>query len=169
MLKHGDVSESTGLVFWSMNRGNERWLDPAKFLFFKNKSKISAKRSYRKNIEVNRKRMRDWHHENKEKKNSYFKKWYSSNSERIRNNKLIRTYGITSDKYNQMLESQFGCCAICGVKPQKNLCVDHCHTTGKVRSLLCVNCNTGIGQFMENPEILTKAAEYVKNHNRINQ
>jgi hypothetical protein len=63
--------------------------------------------------------------------------------------------------------AQKGCCAICGVHQNersdgKDLAVDHDHETGEVRGLLCTNCNTGIGQLQEDPEVLLKAIEYLK-------
>ena len=84
----------------------------------------------------------------------------------------MKTYGLSNDDYIAMFESQIGLCAICN-EPQQGitkdgetrfLCVDHCHATGKVRELLCVKCNTGIGQFKDNPEILKQAIKYLKKH-----
>lgn len=64
-------------------------------------------------------------------------------------------YGISLEEYDQMLSDQNGVCAIC-LLPEiikstqgrtKSLAVDHCHTTGKVRGLLCINCNTSLGHY----------------------
>lgn len=79
---------------------------------------------------------------------------------------LKKHYGISQEEYNEKLKEQNNGCAICG-KPQttKSLAVDHCHTSGKIRSLLCGPCNTGLGQFMDNPELLNKAADYLRKHN----
>ena len=76
-------------------------------------------------------------------------------------------YGITVDDRNDMYAEQDGECAICGthmtLEPHKNhsACVDHCHTTGDVHSLLCNRCNNGLGHFGENPVILAKAIQYL--------
>lgn len=80
-----------------------------------------------------------------------------------------RLYGITDVEYNARLESQKGVCAICGTDtPTENhdetrphLYVDHCHTSGAVRGLLCGNCNTGLGFFKDNPERLKAAIQYL--------
>lgn len=82
--------------------------------------------------------------------------------------KLRLRYGITVDDYNKMLISQNYRCAICGEKQlnNKKLAVDHCHKTGKVRGLLCRNCNIGIGMLNDNPESLLKAYKYIKHYGK---
>lgn len=61
--------------------------------------------------------------------------------------------------YREMLEQQAGCCAICGSPdPQA---IDHDHVTGDVRGILCTRCNTGLGKFMDDPELLRVAAQYL--------
>ena len=61
---------------------------------------------------------------------------------------------------------QGGGCAICGITvdpTHKQLSVDHCHNSGKVRGLLCTLCNTALGSFKDDPELLQKAINYVSN------
>lgn len=82
-----------------------------------------------------------------------------------KNQHLKRTYGITLDQYNQILIKQNGCCWICKRHESEltqRLHVDHCHKTGKVRSLLCFNCNQGLGNFKDSVGLLITAAEYLK-------
>lgn len=77
---------------------------------------------------------------------------------------LKKKFGMTLDDYHEMLESQGGC-AICGTKspkPQRYFDVDHDHITGDVRGLLCRQCNAGIGQLKDDPEILQKAINYLR-------
>jgi len=84
-------------------------------------------------------------------------------------NKLKSTYGLTLSQYETMLRAQNACCAICG-KPEvrvrmerrTSLNVDHDHTTGKVRALLCYNCNSGLGHFKDSPNLLWRAAAYLR-------
>lgn len=74
-------------------------------------------------------------------------------------------YGITKETRDAMTANQNFSCAICGKHQSeltKTLGVDHCHTSGQVRGMLCWNCNTGIGKFRDNPDLLIKAAEYLK-------
>jgi hypothetical protein len=79
-------------------------------------------------------------------------------------------FGITLEQYNRMYDVQKGCCKICG-KHQKELsralAVDHDHFTGKVRDLLCTNCNTALGKFEEDVGLLYNAIEYIDRHLRI--
>jgi hypothetical protein len=81
--------------------------------------------------------------------------------------KLRSVYGITEQEYLQLFEEQKGVCAICG-RPEKEsrfrLSVDHSHTTGKIRALLCNACNTGLGHFEENIEYLQRAIKYLQEH-----
>lgn len=71
---------------------------------------------------------------------------------------LQEAYGITPEDEKRLLESQGGLCPICGSPAQV---VDHCHTTGRVRGLLCQKCNRGLGHFIDNPVMLVRALEYL--------
>lgn len=72
----------------------------------------------------------------------------------------VKRYGITLDDYNDMFSGQSGKCAICGA--ESKLMIDHDHTTGEVRGLLCLRCNTGLGMFRDSPEFLSTAINYLK-------
>lgn len=82
---------------------------------------------------------------------------------------LTRSYNITLDDYWCMLRAQNHTCAICGGegfimnkdKHKLKLVVDHCHTTGKVRGLLCHNCNRALGLLKDDVVIMNKAVEYL--------
>ena len=88
-----------------------------------------------------------------------------------RSSKLKDKYGITLDDYDRMFAAQNGVCAVCN-KPESRtysgvpmrLCVDHNHTTGEVRDLLCTKCNFAIGLANEDPDILDKLSTYIKRH-----
>ena len=70
-------------------------------------------------------------------------------------------YGIGVEDYEEMYKNQKGKCAICKKKEKKNLDVDHCHATGKIRGLLCRNCNTALGKVYDDPKILAKMFMYL--------
>lgn len=78
---------------------------------------------------------------------------------------LKRNYNLTTERYNELFNSQGGCCAICGI-PQSELkrclCVDHDHKTGKIRGLLCNQCNHGLGNFNDDILLLNQAKIYLK-------
>lgn len=75
----------------------------------------------------------------------------------------LRTFGITEAEYDQMFKSQDGRCAICrtDTPSAKGWCIDHCHSTGVVRGILCSNCNTGLGHFRDSEPIMLAAIEYL--------
>lgn len=76
-------------------------------------------------------------------------------------------YGITMKWYDDAFKIQDGRCAICyGVSDNKKsaLCIDHCHTTNKVRGLLCNKCNLGLGHFKDNLDIMKSALLYLETY-----
>jgi hypothetical protein len=77
---------------------------------------------------------------------------------------LTRRYGITAAEADHLLKKQDGLCAICRAAPARH--VDHDHSTGAVRALLCFNCNGGLGQFKDDPGLLHLAAFYLEHHNQ---
>jgi len=89
------------------------------------------------------------------------KNWGSS-----RHYHLTRRYGISAEEADALLENQGNICAICQqpANPQlkKPWHIDHDHKTGKVRGILCHSCNTALGNFNDDPEILDRALDYVK-------
>jgi hypothetical protein len=78
---------------------------------------------------------------------------------------------MTNEDYYSLLAEQNGVCKICGsddplmkssFSGERRFSIDHCHTTGVVRGLLCANCNNGLGRFKDNPEWLRNAARYLE-------
>lgn len=81
--------------------------------------------------------------------------------------KLKYIYNMSLEDYDNLLIKQNNKCAICGtnnpgIKNIKNLFVDHCHSTTKVRGLLCNACNNGLGRFKDNIDFLNNAINYLK-------
>ena len=71
-----------------------------------------------------------------------------------------RRYGISQEVYEEMISAQGGRCLICRRKPDR-LCVDHDHTSGAVRGLLCQSCNGGMGMFDDDPARMMRAVRYL--------
>lgn len=84
---------------------------------------------------------------------------------RMREWNLRVRYGISTDAYDALLEQQGGRCAICELKSALPLRVDHCHSSGSVRALLCHHCNSAIGLFREDVSLVSRAAGYLSHHN----
>lgn len=111
---------------------------------------------------------KNWIENNQEKRKKYFNKWRAKQDpEYIREYKrakLLEKYGITPDEYKKLFKKQKGKCAICNKKPIKgrNLAIDHCHETGRIRGLLCFRCNFGLSYFSEDAEMLLRASKHIK-------
>ena len=75
----------------------------------------------------------------------------------------MRDLGITQEEYDDLLERQGGSCAICSTPPVEpaRLAIDHDHTTGEVRGLLCIPCNLAIGNLQDDPTLVLRAADYL--------
>ena len=104
----------------------------------------------------------------KEKLKKQCKDWYKKNKNKVRNNALLRNYGITLDNYNDMFMNQRGCCAICGkhqAESTLSLSVDHSHKSGEIRGLLCGKCNHALGNVNEDTDILLSMVDYLNGHN----
>lgn len=85
---------------------------------------------------------------------------------------LKYNYGLTFEQYQYMYKAQNGCCDICGraehLTVTGRLHIDHDHETGKVRGLLCMGCNTGIGHLKDDVEILKNAINYLERSKKSN-
>lgn len=90
--------------------------------------------------------------------------WYYNHQDWVRDRSLKKNYGISLEQFNSMFETQGKCCAICKRKELKgnNWAVDHDHITGRIRGILCNNCNTSIGLLEENRTAIIRMAEYLR-------
>ena len=73
----------------------------------------------------------------------------------------LRIYGITKEIFEELVHAQQSKCAICETVP-KILCIDHDHTTKRIRGLLCAPCNSAIGMLHDNPVLIQRAVAYVE-------
>lgn len=81
-----------------------------------------------------------------------------------RKNVLKCRYGLITEAYDEILKLQYGVCRICCKKNviKNRLIVDHNHKTGRLRGLLCVKCNSGLGMFCDSKELLSNAIWYLE-------
>jgi len=109
--------------------------------------------------------VRRWREANRLKINAQKREQYAANPrppEVARRDWLWHTYGITPETYEAMVARQKGRCALCRRRPIQRLCVDHSHDARKLRLLLCIRCNTGLGGFGDNPDLLRTGADYLE-------
>jgi hypothetical protein len=76
--------------------------------------------------------------------------------------RLARFYGISREQYEGLVAKQGGVCDICRKPPQEPLCVDHSHATGRVRGLLCRKCNTGLGSYDDDANLMAAGIAYLR-------
>lgn len=106
-------------------------------------------------------------------RNQKSKLWKEENQQRnyeiYKNYSLKERYGLDLSQYHVLLQGQNHKCKICGDYVEtysRSTHVDHDHKTGKVRGILCNNCNTGIGKFRDDTTILQKAIDYLNENNK---
>lgn len=96
----------------------------------------------------------EWQKNNRDKMSGYYRK-----------HDLKRHYGMTPEVYAALFDAQGGVCSICSKPPEddkkRRLVVDHSHTSGKVRGLLCICCNRSLQQIENDPDWGTKALNYL--------
>jgi hypothetical protein len=126
--------------------------------------KVRARKRQQEKPEVTREEHRRWRENNREQERATKKAWREANPvvrRRIIRRSMLRTkYGLEPEEWDAMLIAQSGRCDICN-EPMRNPQTDHCHNTGVVRGLLCINCNTGLGRFKDDPSLLRAALDYL--------
>jgi hypothetical protein len=108
-------------------------------------------------------RNKAYYRDNVDRKQFISARWRKNNPERakllVRRSMLHRKYGLDVEAYADLLKWSNGGCAICGFVGR--LHVDHCHSTGAIRGLLCIPCNTSLGGFRDSPQLLRIAIAYL--------
>jgi len=117
----------------------------------------------------------EWYVKNVEKTTKRSMQWAKDNPERIKEINRKHKFGISPEEYDLKSKKQKNRCAICGKKETHrdhrshkltSLSVDHDHKTGKIRDLLCRNCNRVLGLFSDNATLFKKVIQYLKKHNK---
>lgn len=140
--------------------------------FFKDKSRkdgyaLICKVCRLAHLKIKRETDAEFHKKCKERSAAYRKRFPEQTRNSIRNATLKLKYGITSLQYNEMFSAQGNCCKVCKRTESKGygtFHVDHCHTTGKIRGILCQPCNVTLGKMEESPEKLRALANYIETH-----
>lgn len=125
----------------------------------------SCQKAYRKTAHAKAKNA-EWRQRNRESINAGKRKYYHEKErDTIWERNIRNKFGITAEQYYEMYDQQNGVCATCH-RPhagyEKRLAVDHCHTTGKVRGLLCEACNRAIGMLGDNLDVVMRVHEYLR-------
>ena len=135
------------------------------------KIKIDNKKWRETNIDYTKAKAKTYYNQNKQMAIARANDWKNNNPERrkeiARNSHIKRKYGITIEQESQLKQLQNNKCAICKneLQPGFKSHIDHCHTTGKIRAILCNTCNAMLGMAKESPEILKFALNYLKKYN----
>ena len=108
-----------------------------------------------------------WQQENSERLNAYRREYRKRDDvkRRSRDAYYRKAYGKTADEVDEIVELQAGRCLICKVELPERLGsrhLDHDHVTGKVRGVLCIDCNHGIGKLKDSPDLLLRAVVYLR-------
>ncbi len=138
--------------------------------------KEERKKHDRKYYKNNTERWRDYVSRNREKVRENKRRYGQENKERLKDLRLQKEFGISLEQYNKILLDQNNVCAICG-NPEtkrdkkyntlKSLAVDHNHSSGIVRGLLCSGCNLAIGSIKENIESAKNLVVYLEKWNSV--
>lgn len=126
-------------------------------------------RNKEKNAEYQKEYNKEYRKKNVEKLNANNKKWREENKEQdalvMLKARLKRKYNLSIDEYKTLIESQNNSCKVCGAHAKNNLkgklYIDHCHTTGKVRGLLCMKCNSALGLLNDDKELIQNLLDYL--------
>lgn len=103
--------------------------------------------------------------ENKPRRNARLKQWRKENPDKAkkldRRRMLKRNYGLSPESADKLFRDAGEKCEVCGTA-ETRLCIDHCHTTGRVRGILCTSCNTFLGRIENNSSLLKNLETYLK-------
>jgi len=125
-------------------------------------------KKYRKHREEILKRVKQRREENIEMARKRDREWNKRNPEKVRDHRIRGQYGISAKEYDAIIDRAGTLCPICGksfgeIPP----CLDHNHSTGKIRGVICGLCNSGLGFFRDNLDILLNAVEYLRREGEV--
>lgn len=132
----------------------------------RNRDKVRAakRRAYRRNPERAKAKVAAWRKANPEKVRALALRRKPNDRE----HSLKVKYKLTLDAWNALFDAQGRRCAACGVTEpgtKNGWHTDHCHKTKKVRGILCLHCNVGIGKAKDNIQTIRSWIDYLEKHN----
>jgi hypothetical protein len=135
------------------------------------KTKELRRAHYDRNKVQLRAKCKKWREDNRDKKNLYQKEYYSTHKNVYSNSRIKKAYGIDLAQMEAMFVSQGGRCGICKreFEKRKDVHIDHNHSTGNVRSLLCYQCNLMLGFSREDVLVLESAITYLNKWNLLKE
>lgn len=119
-----------------------------------------SREHYYANKEKYLERAKIWRKENPDKVNTFNKRWRDKNPDKTKAIRIKSRYGLSTEQLEKLRTKQNNCCAIC--LDETDLHIDHDHTTGQIRGLLCGSCNKGIGLLKDDINNLENAIIYLR-------
>lgn len=158
-------------AYYAANREAEQQKARARRAADPEKYRAARKRRYEANADVRRAKSREYYAANRIARAAWSVDYRKRNRDAVRARKRRAAYGLAESDFRSMWDAQGGRCPICGDvlidDGRRRTHVDHDHQTGRVRGLLCVDCNVGLGRFKDSPEALMRAAAYLESLVRV--
>lgn len=147
------------------HKGQVSWRKGKKFVdaeASKEKRKAYRRAWALKNYNKLRKQSLDYYQATKQRRRAIAKIGYAKNKIQILDKLRFKKYGITGNEFRNILDEQKTKCPICNRSINKNLSIDHDHNTGKIRGIICNDCNLAIGNVENSPKRLRAMANYLE-------
>ncbi len=168
MARTAEEKKAYAKAWWAANKDKARAYSKEWKARNPEKAKAMSAESKRRNPERVKRNMREWSQKNRYGNEEHLAKKRASESTAQR---VLKKYGLTPEEYAAMLVAQGGVCAVCRRAEfavnkvhgtPLRLTVDHCHETGRVRGLLCGNCNRAAGMLRDDPVLVRALAAYLE-------
>lgn len=164
--KSAEITRKRATAYYHNNK--EKILLKKKEFYKNNRERLLEEMKLRYNPDAKSEYDEEHYIKNREWRKKRSNVYYHKNRGKVKNSILLKNYKISLEDYKQKLKEQGDCCAICKrpydaskLFSEKALAVDHDHTTGQVRGLLCETCNRAVGMFNDDVRIFTNAIEYL--------
>jgi hypothetical protein len=146
----------------AIEKGKQEY-DRQYYIAHREEHRLAARKYRAGNKEKLCAKSRAYYAANREKSKAATRRWAIAHPDRIQATQRRSKFGMSAEFFANLLAAQGGRCAICGCRMDKP-CVDHDHVTGRVRGLLCNNCNAGLGFFQDDVPRMRSALAYLAVH-----